>query len=116
MDLFANLAQVPRAVFDLIVANPPYISTAEYEKLDPAIRDYEPASALLAGPDGLDCLRCIITQAEPYLADDAAIMVEIAYNQAEKVIALFEQSRYLTDITTVADHLGHQRVVKARKS
>jgi len=115
-DLFDHIDQAKTGVFDLIVANPPYVSAAEYEKLEARIRHYEPKEALLGGEDGLDVFRRIVADAEPYLADAAALMVEVAYNQAEQVIALFQQSGYLTDVSTVKDNLGYQRVVKARKA
>jgi len=114
-DLFANIEQSGKAVFDLIVSNPPYIATGEFAKLPANIRQYEPREALLAGEDGLDVIRRIVSQAEPYLADNAMIMLEIGHNQAQQVTALFEQCGYLNEITTVEDNLGHQRVVKARK-
>ena len=50
---------------DLVVSNPPYVGTAE--DLDERVRDWEPAAALLAGPDGLDALREVIAGA-PALA------------------------------------------------
>ena len=114
-DLFDQINQAQKTLFDLIVSNPPYISDDEFEKLDPNVRNYEPTDALRAGRDGLKFYRKIANQAEPYLADNAALMVEVAYNQAEQVSQLFEKCSYLTDITTTKDNLGHQRVVKARK-
>ena len=114
-DLFANLGHADRALFDIIIANPPYITADEFQHLDPNVRDYEPQEALLAGPDGLDIIRRILDHAQPYLADNAALMIEIAYNQAEPVLELFHHAGYLEDITPVKDDLGHQRVIKARK-
>ncbi|MCK4628957.1 MAG: hypothetical protein KAT56_08125, partial [Sedimentisphaerales bacterium] len=104
-----------KSVFDLIVSNPPYVSTQEYEKLEPVVRDYEPKGALLAGNDGLDYYRRIVAEAEPYLADSGVLMVEVAYNQADDVTKLFEESGFLDDVSVVKDHLGHKRIVKARK-
>jgi release factor glutamine methyltransferase len=109
------MGKADKSVFDLIVSNPPYISTGEYEKLEPVVRDYEPKEALLAGNDGLDYYRRIVTEAEPYLADDGLLMVEIAYNQADDVTKLFEESCFLDDVSVVKDHLGHKRVIKAQK-
>jgi release factor glutamine methyltransferase len=114
-DLFDKIDDASKAIFDLIVANPPYISTAEYENLPVNVRDYEPAEALRAGADGLDVHRRIINQAQLYLPDNGAIMLEIAYDQAQEVIALCQDCGYLTDISTVRDNQGHKRVVRARK-
>jgi len=114
-DLFDDVNQAEKTVFDLIVSNPPYVSDQEFERLDPNVRNYEPTEALRAGEDGLEFYRRIANQAEPYLADNGAIMVEVAYNQAEQVSQLFAKCSYLTNVTTTKDNLGHQRVVKARK-
>jgi len=62
--------------FDLIVCNPPYVSTAEYEKLDKNVKDYEPKKALFAGVDGLDIYCRIIEKAEEFLKPDAALMLD----------------------------------------
>lgn len=112
-DLFAEVAKGEKGVFDLIVSNPPYISSGEYAKLDRTIRDYEPKEALQAGADGLDVIRRIVADAENYLADDGGIMIEMAYNQAEPVKALFDEADYLTDVNIIQDDLGHGRVLKA---
>jgi len=114
-DLFENLDGGEKGVFDLIVSNPPYISEKEFAELAPVVRDYEPKQALLAGVDGLDYYRRILDQAENYLAEGGAIMLEIAFNQAEEVVSLFKQCGYLEEITAVKDNLGHNRVIKARK-
>jgi len=114
-DLFAAL-DPHRYQFDLIVTNPPYIATEEFEKLPPNVRNFEPPEALLAGADGLDAIRNILRDAHRFLKKNAPLMIEVSYNQADSVIALFEQAQYLDRIETIKDHLGHQRVVKARKS
>ena len=112
-DLFEGLEE--GGVFDLIVGNPPYISDEEYGRLDRGVREYEPAGALRGGVDRLDVIRKIIAQAGAYLADRAALMLEAAWNQGEQVIALFEGSGYLKDVSSVKDNLGHQRVIIGRK-
>lgn len=115
-DLFDGLDGSGKGVFDLIVSNPPYIAPDVYEKLPEHIRQYEPQEALLAEENGLAVIGRIIAQAEPYLADDGALMLEVAYDQSQQVIALAQQSGYLKDIQAMRDQLGHQRVVKARKA
>lgn len=114
-DLFDALGQAPKAVFDLIVANPPYIARGDYEQLPANVRR-EPDEALLAGEDGLEIQRRIAAGAGDFLADDGCLLVETAYDQADRVTALFQQAGTLKAIQTIKDNLGHQRVVKARKA
>lgn len=72
--------------FDLVLANPPYIGTAEALPTDVAA--YEPHEALFAGADGLDDYRCIVPQLPPLLAPGGIAVLEIGHRQAEPVSAL----------------------------
>ena len=114
-DLFSQVEKAGKGVFDLIVANPPYISTDAFSRLNRTIRDYEPRDALWAGEEGLDVIRRIVAEAHRYLADEASLMIEIAYDQSEAVMALFQEAGYLSEITAVRDNLGHQRMVRAKR-
>lgn len=76
--------------FDLILCNPPYIEDAA--ALPPDVRNHEPASALFAGPDGLDCYREIVPALPRLLAPGGMIAVEIGSTQAEAVSALFREA------------------------
>jgi release factor glutamine methyltransferase len=71
--------------FDLIVSNPPYVTAAEYATLEPEVRSYEPASALVAGEDGLRDIREIVRIAPQILAPGGRLLIEIGYGQAEAV-------------------------------
>jgi release factor glutamine methyltransferase len=72
--------------FDLILCNPPYVeSTAA---LAPEVLDYEPASALFAGEDGLDDYRQLMAQLERLMAPAAIAVLEIGATQAPQVSAL----------------------------
>jgi release factor glutamine methyltransferase len=73
--------------FDLILCNPPYI--AEGTKLPREVAEYEPASALFAGPDGLDDYRMIAPVLRPQLAPGGVAAVEIGHDQGERAAALF---------------------------
>lgn len=69
--------------FDLILANPPYVE--EGAVLPPAVRDWEPAGALFAGPDGLDDYRALVPRLPSLLAPGGVAAVEIGAGQAEAV-------------------------------
>jgi len=72
--------------FDLVLANPPYIGTAE--PLPPEVREHEPAAALFAGADGLDDYRRIVPELPRLLAPGGAAVLEIGWTQADAVSAL----------------------------
>ena len=72
--------------FDLILCNPPYVESAA--KLAPEVADYEPASALYAGDDGLDDYRRLMPQFERLMAPRAIVALEIGADQARAVSAL----------------------------
>lgn len=72
--------------FDLILANPPYVE--DNADLAPSVRDYEPAGALFAGPQGLDAYRVLVPQLPALLAPGGIALVEIGSRQAEAVSAI----------------------------
>lgn len=72
--------------FDLVLANPPYVEAAA--DLDASVRDYEPAEALFAGPDGLDAYRILVPQLPALLAPGGAALLEIGHTQAAAVTAI----------------------------
>jgi len=69
--------------FDLILANPPYVETDA--ELDPDVRDFEPAGALFAGPDGLDDYRVLVPQLADLLGKGGVAVLEIGATQSESV-------------------------------
>jgi release factor glutamine methyltransferase len=71
--------------YRVIVANPPYLTEAEWAALDPAVRDHEPRAALASGPDGLDATRAILAGAAGRLTADGALALEIDERRAEAV-------------------------------
>jgi release factor glutamine methyltransferase len=115
-DLFEPvIQQLDVSQFDLIVCNPPYVSTAEYENLDKNIKDYEPESALLAGEDGMDVYRRIIEKVDEFLKPGAALMLEIGYAQGPAVTELLEQTGAFAEIKIEKDIHDNDRVVTTRK-
>ena len=71
-----------------IVANPPYLTAAEYAALDPAVRDFEPREALVSGVDGLEATRALLAGAAACLVPQGLLAVEIDERRAEPVRAL----------------------------
>jgi len=101
--------------FDLVACNPPYVSTAEYEKLDKNVKDYEPKVALFAGVDGLDIYRRVIEKADRFLKPDAALMLEIGYAQGQAVRQLLEQTGAFAEIKIKKDIHNNDRIAIAKK-
>jgi len=78
--------------FDLVVANPPYIPTADIEGLDPEVRDHEPRLALDGGPDGLDAYRRLAPEILYVLKPGGRFAVEVGVGQAGDVETLFREA------------------------
>jgi release factor glutamine methyltransferase len=108
-DLFAPLGR-PRADYDLVVANPPYIATAEIPTLQPDIRDHEPHLALDGGPDGLVLVRRIAEEAPAWLVPGGALAMEIGAGQAAEVEQILRAHGF-ADVRRTKDYGGHERVV-----
>ena len=92
--------------FELIVSNPPYVALGDPHL--PALR-HEPAAALLAGPDGLDCIRDISKAAKSHLSPGGWLLLEHGQGQERAVRALL-QAAGLETITTWPDLAGIARV------
>lgn len=99
--------------FDLIVSNPPYITTAELAELQPEVRDYEPRLALDGGPDGLAAYRTLVAQAPAHLQAGGWLLLEVGAGQAGAVAELLAQAGF-SDIITAADPGEIDRVVGGR--
>ena len=77
--------------FRAIVSNPPYLTEAEYEALDPTVRLFEPREALVSGPDGLDATRALFADAAAWLTPGGVLCVEIDERRTEQVRLLAHQ-------------------------
>jgi len=75
--------------FDLVVSNPPYITTPEMEQLVPEVARHEPHLALHGGWDGLDCYRAIAGGLGGRLRPDGRLLLEIGAEQGDSVAAIF---------------------------
>lgn len=101
--------------FDLIVCNPPYVSSAEYDNLDKNVKDYEPRLALYAGADGLDVYRRIVEKIDQFLKPGAGLMLEIGYAQGPAVRGLLEETGAFGEIKIEKDYHDNDRIVTAKK-
>lgn len=77
-DLLSNLTEKR---YDLIVSNPPYVTSMAMEELPPEYR-HEPSAALAGGDDGLDAVRTILAGAAEFLTPDGLLLVEVGQNRA----------------------------------
>jgi release factor glutamine methyltransferase len=96
--------------FDIVVSNPPYVSTADRDSLAVEVRDYEPARALFAGDDGLDVYRRLIPAAFAVLVPGGFLALEIGSGQAPAVQALLAAAGF-QQIETTPDLQGIPRVL-----
>jgi release factor glutamine methyltransferase len=108
-DLYAALGQ-PKAFFDLITANPPYIPEGEIPGLDVDIRGFEPHVALSGGDDGLTIMRRVVGEAPKYLAPGGVLAVEMMTGQGAAVTEIFEQNGFV-DVRIKKDLGARERVV-----
>lgn len=76
-DLFSNL---PEKSYDLVISNPPYVTTMAMESL-PAEYRHEPPLALAGGDDGMDAVRVIVRDAPRFLSPDGVLVVEVGHNR-----------------------------------
>ncbi len=98
--------------FDLIVANPPYLSDADMAALAPETRA-EPALALHGGVDGLDAYRRIAAGLAAALAPGGIAVFEVGAGQADAVAGLLDESG-AAEVACRSDLDGRARVVRAR--
>jgi release factor glutamine methyltransferase len=103
------LAALGSEEFEVVVSNPPYI--AQGEVLEPQVLNYEPRSALYAGPTGLEIYERLIPQARRVLKPQGWLMLEIGYGQSSalsKLLSDWNEVRFLDDLQ------GIPRVVQAK--
>jgi release factor glutamine methyltransferase len=97
--------------FDLVVSNPPYITSREIGNLEPEVRVYEPAAALDGGADGLDCYRAIFGDLGRLLAPDGAAVLELGEGQEPAVADLARRANILVNGSAVRDLGGLPRAL-----
>src|SRR5580698_6432418 len=106
------LSAVAGERFDAIVSNPPYVADSDRASLEPQVRDYEPASALFAGPSGLDVYERLIPEAYEALKPGGWLLMEIGQGQRDALAQLLSG---WSQISFVDDLQGIPRVACAQR-
>ena len=109
-DLFQNI----RGAFDMIVSNPPYISTGEIATLEPEVRDCEPRMALDGKADGLYFEEKIAEESLDFLNPGGWLLLEIGYDQGEQMRNVLSGLGY-EETEIIRDLGGNDRVAAGRK-
>ncbi|HMM36931.1 MAG TPA: peptide chain release factor N(5)-glutamine methyltransferase [Thermoanaerobaculia bacterium] len=108
-------ALAPRPLFDLAVANPPYVPRVDAPHVEKTVSDHEPHLALFGGDDGLDAVRVLLAELPPRLLPGAPFLFEIGYGQAREVCGLVEASPAFMLEDVRLDPAGIPRTVVARR-
>lgn len=87
-DMFSSLTCENK--YDIIVSNPPYIQSDVVDTLESEVKDFEPRLALDGDADGMKFYKIIAKNYKDYLADNGVLALEIGYDEADDIRALFE--------------------------
>lgn len=99
--------------FDMIISNPPYITTEEMTQLDASVKDFEPHMALHGGEDGLDFYRAIAANYREALKPGGYLCVEFGMGQGDAVCNILENNEYKI-LDRTKDYNGVERAVIAQ--
>lgn len=102
--------------FSMILSNPPYIKSADIQKIMPEVRNYELEKVLDGGVTGLDFYQAIIPMAIDRLEANGFLILEIGHDQADEVTALLDKFSCYQNIEVIQDYSGYDRVIKAQKT
>ena len=103
------------ASLDAVVSNPPYLTEGEYAALDPSVRRWEPAAALVSGPDGLQATGRLLHEARVVLRAGGWLALEVDCTRAAEVAAQACALGWM-DVAIHADLFGRERYLLARRS
>lgn len=110
------LTEEPEGAFDLMISNPPYISTGRIADLGKDVKDYEPVTALDGGADGLRFYQRIIPIAARCLKKGGRLIFEIGWDQAQEVCSLFQAEQCFDQPKVIFDLAGHDRGIYTTKA
>jgi release factor glutamine methyltransferase len=106
----------PQPLFDLAVANPPYVARRDAQTLSPTVREHEPADALFAGDDGLSEIDRLLEQLPSHLAPGGHFLFEFGFGQEASIRKRLERADDWNLERIAADHNGIARVAVLLRS
>ena len=101
--------------YDLIVSNPPYISSKDLKKLSKDIINYEPIIALDGGQDGIDLIKKVIYKSNNLLKRNGLLVIEIGHGQYQKVSDILKQCKFV-EISKEYDYNRNVRCIISTKT
>lgn len=101
---------------DLVICNPPYISSAKVTKMDEEISGHEPVLAFDGGMFGFKIIQNVIDKAPTYLRKGGWLIFEVGSGQGEFIMKMCERTEKYEDVTPITDEIGNIRVIAARKN
>ena len=108
------LKELPKGHFDIIISNPPYISSGEMKNIMTDVKDYEPEIALTDFMDGLQFYERLSIVAPELLNQEGSLILEVgSKDHPDKVLKLFKSKGY-NKIELFPDYNNDQRVLKVR--
>ena len=107
---FEALPAELRGQVGVVVSNPPYIASSE--TLDPAVAEWEPAAALVAGPSGTEALDHLVDHAPDWLLPEGALVLEMSPWQIGSLAARARER--FVEVQVITDLSGRQRGIVAR--
>lgn len=115
-DLFAAFADDDlQGRVDMVVCNPPYISTAKLDGASAGLLEQEPREAFDGGPFGLSIHQRLFREALAYLKPGGILLCEFGEGQSSQVGALFKRAKGYGPVAFAADPHGIERVAVARR-
>ena len=115
-DLFAPLGGMSlEGTIDMLVCNPPYISSGKLENERAELLEHEPREAFDGGPYEISIHQRVVRDALPFLRPAAWLLFEIGVGQARQVKVLFERTRAYEEVDLVSDAAAEPRVIIGKK-
>lgn len=113
-DIFERIKKPSLKKYDLIVSNPPYIKSGEFDDLEPEIK-FEPFKALDGGPKGTKYYKLILEEADKYLSKKGVIIFEIGESLSDDIFKLVRKNKSLKFSSVITDLNNKDRVAVIKR-